>query len=149
MSPSRSWISTSLDDLLLDCDLGAFLRVGSALDYTGTLVKDVTIGSKLLHAASASHFAGIDSLEYGNSTLELDNSALEYGKSSLDYWESTSLGNLLLDCDFDAFLKVGSALDYTETVVRDVIIGSKLLHAASASHFAGIDSLEYGDSTLE
>jgi hypothetical protein len=62
-SPSRSWISTSLGDLLLGCDLGAFLRVGSALDYTGTLVKDVTIGSKLLHAASASHFAGIDSLE--------------------------------------------------------------------------------------
>jgi hypothetical protein len=59
-----STISTSLDDLLLGCDFGAILLVDSgALDCAGTLVKDVTIESMLLHSASASHLTGIDALE--------------------------------------------------------------------------------------
>jgi hypothetical protein len=71
------WDSTSLGKLPLDCDYGAFLDVDAALDYTGTLVRDVTIGSNLMPAASALHYAGIDALEYGNYAHEWDNSVLE------------------------------------------------------------------------
>ncbi len=109
--------STSLGILLLECDFVAFLKVGSALVSIGTSVFDVSIASKLLHAASAAQYAEIDSLQYGNSTLEKDNSALEYLKYFLDHLESTSLGILLLECDFVAFLKVGSTLVSIGTLV--------------------------------
>ena len=59
-----STISTSLGDLLLGCDFGAILLVDSGgLDCAGTLVKDVTIESMLLHSASASHLTGNKALE--------------------------------------------------------------------------------------
>ena len=66
----RSKIPTSLGDLLLEYDFVAFLKVGLALKCTGSLVIDVAIASKLLHAASAAQYAEIESLQYGNSTLE-------------------------------------------------------------------------------
>ncbi len=70
-STSRSKISTSLGDLvLLEYDFVAFLRVGSALECTGSSVIDVSIASWLLHADSAAQYTEIDSLQYGNSTLE-------------------------------------------------------------------------------
>ncbi len=124
-STFRSKIPTLLGDLLLEYDFVAFLKVGSALKCTGSLVIDVAIASKLLHAASAAQYAEIESLQYGNSTLELDNSACEYLNSFLDHLESTSLGSLLLECDFVAFLKVGSALKCTGSLVIDVTIASK------------------------
>jgi hypothetical protein len=58
---SRSNLSTSLGDLLLGSDFVAFLKVGSALEYTGSLVIDVSIASKLLHDASAAQYEEIDS----------------------------------------------------------------------------------------
>jgi hypothetical protein len=112
-------------------------------------VIDVAIASKLLHAASAAKYAEIESLQYGNSTLEYDNSDREYLNSFLDHLESTSLGYLLLKCDFVAFLKVGSALECIGSSVFDVAIASKLLYAASAAQYAEIESLQYGNSTLE
>ena len=64
-------MSTSLGDLLLDSDFGAFLTVGSALEFAGTLVYDYTIGSKLQHhGAALLPNAETGSLEYGNSHLE-------------------------------------------------------------------------------
>ena len=113
------------------------------------MVKILTIASTLLHAASAAPYAEIESLQYGNSTLELDNSACEYLNSFLDHLESTSLGSLLLEYDFVAFLQVGLALECIGTSVLDVAIASKLLHAASAAQYAEIESLQYGNSTLE
>ena len=63
-------MSTSLGDLLLDSDFGAFLTVGSALEFAGTLVYDYTIGSKLQHGAALLPNTETGSLEYGNSHLE-------------------------------------------------------------------------------
>ena len=64
---------------------------------------------------------------------------------------STSLGDLvLLEYDFDAFLKVGPALECNGSLVIDVVsIASWLLHADSAAQYTEIDSLQYGNSTLE
>ena len=65
---------------------------------------------------------------------------------------STSLGDLvLLDYDFDAFLKVGPALECNGSLVIDVVsIASWLLHADSAApQYTEIDSPQYGNSTLE
>jgi hypothetical protein len=56
---------------------------------------------------------------------------------------------LLLEYDFVAFLMVGSAMECIGTSVFDVAIASKLLHAASAAQYAEIESLQYGNSTLE
>ena len=68
---SRSKISTSLGDLLLlEYDFVAFLKVGPALECTGSSVIDVSIASWLLHADFASQYEEIESLQYGNSTLE-------------------------------------------------------------------------------
>ena len=68
---SQSKISASLDDFgLLEYDFVAFLRVGPALECTGSLVIDVSIASWRLHADSAAQYAEIDFLQYGNSSLE-------------------------------------------------------------------------------
>ena len=59
--------------LLVTCCLilfGAFLTVGSALEFAGTLVYDYTIGSKLQLGAALLPNAETGSLEYGNSHLE-------------------------------------------------------------------------------
>jgi hypothetical protein len=63
-------MSPSLGDLLLDSDFGAFLTVGSALECSGTLVNDYTIGSKQQHGADSLPNTETGSLEYGNSPLE-------------------------------------------------------------------------------
>ena len=63
-------MSTSLGDLLLDSDFGAFLTAGSAFECAGTLVNDYTIGSELQHGAASLPNAETGSLEYGSSPLE-------------------------------------------------------------------------------
>ena len=147
---SRSKLSTLLGDLQLEYDFVPFQKVDSALECTGSLVIDVSMTSMLLHGASAAQYEEIDSLQYGNSTLEWDHSALEYLNSFPDHLEYSSLSNLLLECDFVVVLKAGSALEYNGTSVFDVsIMASKLLHAASAAQYAEIESLQYGNSTLE
>ena len=70
-SASRSQISTSFGDLLFGCDFGAFPMVDSPLVDCSWTSENKTISSNLvLHAPSASHYAQISSLEYGNSILE-------------------------------------------------------------------------------
>jgi hypothetical protein len=146
---SRSKLSTLLGDLQLEYDFVPFQKVDSALECTGSLVIDVSMTSMLLHGASAAQYEEIDSLQYGNSTLEWDHSALEYLNSFPDHLEYSSLSSLLLESDFVVFLKVGSALECIGPSVFDVSIASKLLHTASTAQHAEIESLQYGNSTLE
>ena len=62
---------------------------------------------------------------------------------------STSLGDLLLDSYFGAFLTVGSALECAGTLVNDYTIGSKLQHGAASLPNPETGSLEYRNSPLE